>query len=401
MSETRCRLVSFLGTGQFDAEIKANRYRPTKYGWGQKLSKETEWIIQGFSECFPLPPDEIIVLATPTAREKILERLKTAGQSPTFPDFRMIEFPEGGDDHVVWRQFSCLKNNLRVENDTNVVLDITHGFRSQPFFAAAVIAFIRAIDEPRRKIQVVYGAYEAKDEGSNVTPIWDLTPFVDLLDWTRELMLFLKTGRAKGTEKLIGSAPEFAALAKSIGRFGADLETMRTGALLLGSGDEKSAAGDLQGELDAAKGHVEDRFPPFADVLEQVRGMIDPMVINPQPLNTPEAHGALANLAKLYLSMGRYVEAATTAQEGWVSLYADDAAATPGNERCDASPRKEAAEVWRASEKKYPHKASKIRNDIDHAGYRPLPMTRDKVIEDVTSLVENFASATRKPRRRA
>lgn len=396
-----CRLITFLGTGRYDPEIKANRYKQTSYRWeDQKQSQQTEWVMQGLAECLPSPPDEIIVLATATAQCKIGDRLKAASSQSDFPHFEIVEFPEGGGRQVVWQQFDCLKNLLRAPHGTRIVLDITHGFRSQPFFAAAVIAFIRALDHPRREINVVYGAYEAKDVLDNITPIWDLTPFVDLLDWTRELVLFLRTGRAKGVEELVSDAPEFTDLASSIGRFGADLQTIRTGALLLGTEDAAASSRSLQREMDAAKDTVEQRFPPFADVLQEVRRMVDPLVIERQPLNTAEAHGALSSLATLYLSMGRYVEAATTAQEGWVNLYAADDAATPGTALCDASPRKEAADLWRQSEKKYPHKASKIRNDIDHAGYRPEPLTNERIIKDVTSLVDNFRQAARKPRKK-
>ncbi|TVR83512.1 MAG: CRISPR-associated DxTHG motif protein [Rhodospirillales bacterium] len=392
-----CRLVTFLGTGRHDEELKQHRYQSTIYIWQEtKASRMTEWVMQGLTECLPCPPDDVVVLATGTALKKIGPRLETAKRDPDFPAIQIVNYPEGGDPETLWSQFDCLKENLRASEGTRVVLDITHGFRSQPFFAAAVLAFIRGLDRPRREVQVVYGAHEARDNVKNTTPVWDLTPFIDLLDWTRELTLFLRTGRSRGVEELMESAIGFEDLAASIGRFGADLETIRTGALLLGRDSEPASAHALHQQLKTVERTVAHRFPPFHDVLEVVRQMVAPLVIKPQPLNTREAHAALANLARLYFSIGRYVEAATTAQEGWVSLYATDVAATPGDPGCTSDSRKDAADLWRKSEKKYPHKASQIRNDINHAGYGDNPATHEKIIKDVTSLVRDFCNATLK-----
>src|SRR5207302_1058631 len=76
----------------------------------------------------------------------------------------------------------------------DVAFDVTHAFRSQPFFAAAVTAFVRAIDRDPPAIRVFYAAFDARKDG--ITPVWELTPFIELLDWAQSMMLFLHTGRS-------------------------------------------------------------------------------------------------------------------------------------------------------------------------------------------------------------
>ena len=68
---------------------------------------------------------------------------------------------------------------VRAAAGTKIVLDITHGFRSSPFFAAAAVAFTRLVDKNLADLQVVYGAFEARD-ANNITPIWDITPWLIL-----------------------------------------------------------------------------------------------------------------------------------------------------------------------------------------------------------------------------
>ena len=63
-------------------------------------------------------------------------------------------------------------------------------------FCCRVASFVRAVDENPPNFRVCYaGALGAAGEG--VTPIWDLSEFVSLLDWTSSLTLFLRTGRAE------------------------------------------------------------------------------------------------------------------------------------------------------------------------------------------------------------
>jgi len=153
---------------------------------------------QAFGQIFGAT--EIVVLATVKAEGTHGEGLRSelaAGRLPV-PDVRHI--PHGDAPGDLWVIFDELADALRIGEDgedTEVVLDITHGFRAQPFFGAAVVSFLRAVESRPASLRVVYGAFEQVDEQAGEAPVWDVTTFVELLDWTNALLLFLRTGRAE------------------------------------------------------------------------------------------------------------------------------------------------------------------------------------------------------------
>ena len=249
MSEMPVRLVTFLGTG---------KYEETTYSWqrdeGPPPKCRTRFVARALAEM--ASASEIVVLATKEAwtkhGEDFQEQLCLFGLKTPIEEF----LPLGATPAELWHQFELTKDALRAESGTKIVLDITHGFRSSPFFAAAAVAFTRLVDKDLADLQVVYGAFEARD-AENITPIWDITPFVELLDWSRTSMLFLRTGRAaeltiavesigKALRKAWhqggrqGDEPRIDSLAKALARFGSEIETVRTGSLLLGSPQKKN-----------------------------------------------------------------------------------------------------------------------------------------------------------------
>lgn len=397
------RLVSFLGTGNYEPVT----YRDPASG---TLAPETPWVARALAELYR--PDEILILATPAARQKHGQALLADLHGAGFTAVEIQPIDEGGQPANLWQQFGAIKDALRAPGRA-VIIDITHGFRSQPFFAAAVTAFVRAVDPEPAPLRVVYGSFEARDE-RGIAPIWELTAFVDLLDWTREIMLFLKTGRAAGvaerTEALgralsrawadggkAGPQPSLPALAKALAAFGADLETVRTGSLLLGDGKQAGTAGRLVEAIAAVRHEVDRQLPPLADVLHRIEAMARPLTGCEKTLNTANGHAALVALARLYADMGRYSEAATTVREGLVTLYASDDAARPGLPGFSLEHRAEAERLWQMRDRDLGRRVAKPRNDIDHGGYRPQPLPAAKLVRQINDLVEAFNHAKAKP----
>lgn len=401
------RLVTFLGTGNYQPVI----YRDSVSG---QCAAETKWIARALAELHR--PAEIIVLATPTAKEKHGKDLRADLKHAGFTA-ELHAIPEGGAPRDLWPQFETIKTALRAPQDMQVILDITHGFRSQPFFAAAVVAFIRAVDVREVPLRVVYGSFKGND-AAVIAPIWELTPFVDLLDYAREIMLFLKTGRVAGIASRAealgrrlnrdwasahpddrGAQPRLDRLAKAINAFGQDLESVRTGALLLGKEGRGGSAKALAAIIEAERSQLADVLPPLADVLDRIAAMATPLAGCTERLNTPEGHTALAALAKLYLEMGRYSEAATTVREGLVTLHADDAAACPGLDRFQEDSRRDAENIWYTRDGSYCHDVGRPRNDINHAGFRKQPLPADALAEQINKLVKEFQDAKAAPAR--
>ncbi|MCK6501946.1 CRISPR-associated DxTHG motif protein [Myxococcota bacterium] len=288
----------------------------------------------------------------------------------------------GEQESHYWQHFQVLRAALAPGATTSrIVLDLTHSFRVHPLLAAAVLSYQRALEPRKADIEVVYAAFETVPKGAPV-PLWDLTPLVELADWTWMLTLFLRTGRAEDAARTVqalgrtqradwargdraGPPPSLERLGKALEEFGGALTTVRTGALL--HGPHGKAAG-LVRSLEAARTEVEQAFPPLAAMLTRVEDMVRPLPCD--DLASPEGHRSVAALARLYLDLGRHLEAMATVREGWINQYAPPEAIRPGGTLLGAGVRENAAkDRWFVAQPETAPSVTGKRNDLLHAGY--------------------------------
>ncbi len=119
-----------------------------------------------------------------------------------------VPIPEGKNQDEIWRIFEILFENIRHED--RVTLDITHSFRSIPLLTMVVLNYAKAL----RNITlegIYYGAFEVLGAYPEVAkmpverrnaPIFDLTPFDWLLDWTVAVDRFVGAGDARRASEL-------------------------------------------------------------------------------------------------------------------------------------------------------------------------------------------------------
>jgi CRISPR-associated protein Csx16 len=399
------RLVTFLGLGRLDRNRLEHVYHPTTYALGEQRAQTTHFVCRALCEL--LAPAEVVVLATEKAEDAHGSALKTALRAGNFPSPKFVRIPVGESREQLWEQFELIKEQLRYSTGP-VMLDITHGFRSSPFFAAGIASFVRAIDEDPPDLRVCYaGALGAGTDGT--TPIWDLSEFVALLDWTSALTLFLRTGRAEAaaaeaerigrqvrqawfTAGRIGTEPRLKELGESLRQFGKDLETLRTGDLLIGRGGKPSSAARLHAAVAAAREDVAIHTPPLADVLDRVAEMVRPLAGQRMDLSGVEGHDAVMALAETYLRFGRYLEAAATIREGWVNQYASKAALAPGAPLFDGEER-ERAEMAAYNSDPVFREVTDRRNDLLHGQYRRSGQSADGIAGKVRELANKFKAS--------
>ena len=182
-------------------------------------------------------------------------------------------------------------------------------------------------------------------------------------------------------------------LGKALRDFGGNLETVRTGDLLLpgAAGSAASLSAALQEAKESAAA-----IPPLADVLDRVqREMIEPLLGASDHLAGEAGHRALAGLARLYLEMGRWAEAAAVVREGWITRYATPSAAFGGRNQArpsvEESARRDAEDRWNIEERDAAQEIAAVRNDIEHAGFKYQPGTADTLQKRLGKLVEDFA----------
>ena len=385
------RLISFLGTGNYDQAT---------YVFDREPPVSTRYIAFALATIFR--PTEISLITTNEAWPTHGENLSNLLSENGFPVPRQALVPTSAEEKDLWEMFEKVVEQIRSSTDP-VLIDITHGLRMHPFFAAACIEYVQSVLPEPPEIRVVYGEYR-KDGQS---PIWELTPFLELLSWSRELRMFLRTGQAKEVANRTdqkgsvlnkewaqagrqGEKSRLRELAKAIKEFSSDFTTIRTGSMLT---DKDPSAQKLYDVIvnEQKKEEVKRQLPPLVGILDEVRQMIEPLLTNGARLSSRPGQQALFNLARLYQQMGRYSEAASIIREGWVSLAAPDNADQPGL-TLDEDSRKEQEENWRRTTAQY-QSVAELRNDIQHAGFKRDPKKYDWFEKRITSLMEKWKAA--------
>ena len=82
-----------------------------------------------------------------------------------------------------------------LQDGDEVYFDISHAFRSLPFYELLAINLAKSIMQKNIRIEMVtYGMYEINEQNGNKTPIVDMTQLIELLDWTRAVDEYNRKG---------------------------------------------------------------------------------------------------------------------------------------------------------------------------------------------------------------
>ena len=121
---------------------------------------------------------------------------------------RRVHIPAGRSEAEIWDIFSKVFDELHQAD--NVIFDITHAFRSIPMLAIVVLNYAKVIKGVSLK-GIYYGAFEvlgsigeAKKLPSEerLAPIFDLTSFDQLMDWSIAIDRFIGAGDGRLISKL-------------------------------------------------------------------------------------------------------------------------------------------------------------------------------------------------------
>jgi CRISPR-associated Csx2 family protein len=219
--------------------------------------EEAKRYFKGLAELYHLP--------SLTARDQTyFEQLCEIHLANGLVEPQPIPIPNGESEPELWEIFKTLADKLNEGEE--VIFDITHAFRSLPLLAFIAAAYLRKTKDIRLKA-IVYGALEAaynKEDGTRITPVFDLTPFVDLLDWMTATEQFRETGNANLLAQMLkakeGSAESLANKIQSLSqglRLLRPLQVMRESA-------------ELPQAISSAKAEVTDMVPPFAELIDRV-----------------------------------------------------------------------------------------------------------------------------------
>lgn len=309
------KAISFLGTG---------KYETVTYCW-QGRECQTHLFPEAVARIFE--PEELFLLVTPTAKEHEQGRENFRVLCERLGDLvHPVDIPEGKSPEELWQIFErCAEI---VSDGDEILLDITHAFRSIPMIVFAVAAYLRRTKKVNIQ-HIVYGAYEARDD-RNLVPIFDLTPLLDLLDWLSGAEFFLRRSDAALLAEHLRQIHRTAwqqrlgkQLPTKLQSLGGALANLSQALHLARPRDVMRCASSLLSELDAVKPEVEKWAKPFGVVLEQVRAEAEKFAHEkPDQLDAENLSKQLA-LIEHYLDKGLTMQAVTLAREwvvSWVAL---------------------------------------------------------------------------------
>ena len=388
------KAITFLGAGPL---------KETTYRWHDQTCT-THLMAEATARMFG--PTQLHVIVTKEARERhfadLVQRLD--GVLPVVP----VAIPSGQSEDDLWTIFAAIAGVI--EDDDTIIFDITNAFRSLPVLALLAAAFVRVVRNATVE-RIVYGAFEAQQDG--ITPIFDLTPFVDLFAWTTATDAFIKYGRADDLTPLVraaasggtartrlSGAADLLALADRLGTLTKALQSARPAEVM-------QTADGLGALVDRVRPGASAAASPFALLLDMIVAEYGSF-----GLANPEQSGAYDLLSRQlamidwYLKKGLAVQAITTAREWLVSLVV----AEDGGDIFAPTDREEAerllnnkpsatipaSHIPRLAElRKVWSSTSRPRNDVAHTGMRRGARRAHVLLEAVTRVCEQLPGLLR------
>lgn len=334
------------------------------------------------------PDYTLKVLLTQRARERHGEALRARVA------YEEVPIPDGRTEEEIWRIFNAMAE--AVPEGARLVLDVSHGFRSQPILGLAVAHFLRVAKEVRVE-RIVYGVL-LEEEGRG--EFLDLTPFLDLLSWTEAARDLVRYGFGRPLGELLKglhrrSWLEKEAQVRALDTLGNTLDRLSLSLELLRVKDVGAHAENL---LKALGGVEEDlaRLPrsrPLGLLLHFLEGRYQPLAVK-DPFS-PEGLRAQAAMVDLLLETGSLAQAVALMRELLVSWVCLEEGLDPLKGR---EPAEKLLGTWGSQvrgEGKAPQEAelgklwnelTDIRNDILHASMRKSPTPAESLQRRIQAL---------------
>lgn len=193
------KVITFLGTGS---------YKPMTYELeneqGEKFEIETKYVQFALTKI--IEDAKFYVALTQKAKQEHWIGFEGNGLKKIYDengvDYEEMNIKDGVSESEIWENFNILYDVLE-END-KVYVDVTHSFRSIPIMMMSVLNYAKFTKNIKLE-KIYYGAYEAKIDEKH-EPVFDLSLFNKITDWSIAADKFLKTGYSKDLSNLIHEA---------------------------------------------------------------------------------------------------------------------------------------------------------------------------------------------------
>jgi CRISPR-associated Csx2 family protein len=303
-----------------------NNYAETIYVY-QGKEYPTRFFAAALPHFFP-QLEEILLFVTPQVQEHA--NLK-ALQESLGERLRPAPIPEGHTQEDLWTIFDAL--TAQIQPGEQVLFDITNSFRSLPFLVFLAAAFLRSA----RQIQVagvLYGAWDARNTETNRTPVFDLTPFVTLLDWLTATNRFVETGDGHALASLLQagmpSGPQMGrdlqarALGKNLESAADAIRSISLAVRLARPLEIMQSAAQLDATIQQALPVIQKTARPFGLLASQIVDEYSQFALEDPTESTSQVESLYSQLELIhwYLERRHVIQAATLAREWVISLLA-------------------------------------------------------------------------------
>lgn len=295
------RVIAFLGISPQQA-----RYR---YGDAIYEGRSFPEALRRF-----LPFDRMHVFVTEQARARTWPDLAALADAR----IEAVAIPEGRDSAEMWEIFDKLVGV--VEDGDTLIFDITHAFRSIPFFVLLALAFLKSAYENVHIERVLYGGLLFGDPA----PVIDLTEFIALLDWMSATDQFVRSGNSRALVaqlRFATTTPPSSAGNADLAALASALDDVSQALQLLIPDRAMTASHRLHQRLSAEPSPLEN-VQPVGRLLERIDAAFAPLALaNPrQPANLRRTLELERDMVFWYLERQLFLQAIALSFE-WLISY--------------------------------------------------------------------------------
>ncbi len=299
-------VITFLGAG---------RYEPVTYFFRDREVRSAYFQV-ALADFFR--PRSMIVMATAEAEAK--HWMALTGELDPGLNVTLARIPWGRNEPELWDIFDCLVDV--VKENGRVVFDVTHSFRSLPLVLLLAIAYLKVAWRLRLE-GLVYGAYEARD-GAGRAPVFDLSPFIKLLDWLAAVYLFQESGRAGPLADLVRESQDRphqegrSQAPRRLKVLGQKLDGLSQALAVTRPLEAAQIAGSLLESARAGQAEIARWAKPLQTIIPLILKEVEPFA-GAGDLRELDLQQALV---RWYLERGKYVNALALAREWLVNRVA-------------------------------------------------------------------------------
>jgi len=358
------------------------------------------------------------------AREGLATCLRRLGLQPEAKNI-----PVGESEKEIWEIFQTITTSI--PENASLIVDITHSFRSLSMVLLAAIQYLKTVKDVN-VTAIHYGALEALGQLHDVrkldiaqrnVPIFDLTPFDAILDWSHAVRNFRESGNAAPLVRL-AQRPVGAKLAETRGEsmearslrdFINSLRDWNQCLTVNRAPEVREASATVSTALERVKEQAIAKesvlLPPLMPLLEQIQTEVAAFQGDHLDIALQTARWCLAHS---FIPQGY-----TALQEGLVSWCMQQAgeedimdkdARTAASAAFNIFNQKIIREKWNKDARKHEklvttlhylagfkelaklfNRLSTYRNNINHGGYNSDPLTADKLHQNLNQLINDIS----------